>query len=471
MNALSLITSCLSLGSTDPHPNVTPSVLFGLGWLYLILFAMNAVWTHRSFKNGRHFRLPDFLGGMDMPNAVVWGIYSTALLLVSMSHLACSSTPESLSWFVMPDIAKAAVDFVVADARTYFAVTTVGFIAMLLLRNWLAKPNVGWVLLNLSLLFLCVSLTDWDFRQIVGKPDNVPIVAMLFIVGYFTWLFFYRANENDRRAAEGRPPVEAENNEKVLTWPDLVYTEMICMIAVTALLILWGIALQAPLEEPASAVKTPNPSKAPWYFLGLQEMLVYYDPWLAGVVFPSVILGGMMAIPYIDFNKLGNGYYTFNQRKFAITTFMFGFLPLWVGMIILGTFLRGPNWNIFGIYEFWDVHKLEALNNVNLSEYFWYGLGMPLPMAPPGSQFWTQAPYILLREAPGFIAIGLYLGVMPLLMAITVFKKFFVRMGFLRYMVFSNLVLMMAALPLKMVARWAVNLKYFIAIPEWFFNV
>ena len=471
MNALSLITSCLTLGSTDPHPNVTPSVLFGLGWLYLILFAMNVVWTFRSFKNGRHFRMPDFMGGMDMPNAVVWGMYSTALLLVSVTHLTCASVPEALSWFIMPDIAKAAVDFVVADARTYFAVTTAGFIAMLLLRSWLAKPNVGWVLLNLSLLFLCVSLTDWDFRQIVGKPDNVPIVAMLFIVGYFTWLFFYRANENDRRAAEGRVPVEAENNEKVLTWPDLVYTEMICMIAVTALLILWGIALQAPLEEPASAVKTPNPSKAPWYFLGLQEMLVYYDPWLAGVVFPSVILGGMMAIPYIDFNKLGNGYYTFNQRKFAITTFMFGFLPLWVGMIILGTFLRGPNWNIFGIYEFWDVHKLEALNNVNLSEYFWYGLGMPLPMAPPGSQFWTQAPYILLREAPGFVAIGVYLGVMPLLMAMTVFKKFFIRMGFLRYMVFSNLVLMMAALPLKMVARWAVNLKYFIAIPEWFFNV
>ena len=471
MNALSLITSCLTLGSTDPHPNVTPSVLYGLGWLYLILCAMNVVWTWRSFHNGRHFRLPEFMGGMDMPNAAVWAMYSIALLLVSITHLTCASVPEALGWFVMPDVAKAAVDSVVADARIYFAVTTIAFVAMLVFRNWLAKPNVGWALLNLSLLFLCVSLTDWDFRQIVGKPDNVPIVAMLFIVGFFTWLFFYRANENDRRAALGKGPIEAENNEKVLTWPDLVYTEMICMIAVTALLILWGIALQAPLEEPASAVKTPNPSKAPWYFLGLQEMLVYYDPWLAGVVFPSVIIGGMMAIPYIDFNKLGNGYYTFNQRKFAITTFMFGFLPLWVGMIILGTFLRGPNWNIFGIYEFWDVHKLEALNNVNLSEYFWYGLGQPLPMAPAGADFWTQAPYILLREFVGFVAIGVYLGVLPMVMAMTVFKKFFLRMGFLRFMVFSNLVLMMAALPLKMVLRWAVNLKYFIAIPEWFFNV
>ena len=61
------------------------------------------------------------------------------------------------------------------------------------------------------------------------------------------------------------------------------------MIALTAVLVFWGIALQAPLEEPASSVKTPNPSKAPWYFLGLQEMLVYFDPWLAGVVLPSII--------------------------------------------------------------------------------------------------------------------------------------------------------------------------------------
>ena len=470
MNSLPLITSWLSLGSVDPHPNVTPSVLFGLGWLYLILFGMNLIWTCESYKKGGHFRLPDLFGGMEMPSATIWGSYATALFLVALAHFTCYSSPETFP-LVMPDFAKTIVDSVVADARIYFAVTVLAFAVMLRLRNWLAQPTVGWVLLNAALLFLTVSLTDWDFRQIVGKPDNVPIVAMLFIVGYFTWLFFYRANDNDRRRLEGRPLFEEEKNEKVLTWPDLVYTEMICMIAVTAILILWGIALQAPLEEPASAVKTPNPSKAPWYFLGLQEMLVYYDPWLAGVVFPSVIIGGMMAIPYIDFNKLGNGYYTFNERKFAITTFMFGFLPLWCGMIILGTFLRGPNWNIFGIYEFWDVHKLEALNNVNLSEYFWFGLGQPLPIAPAESSFWTQSYYIIQREAPGFLAVGFYLVVLPPIMAMTVFKSFFIRMGFVRYMVFSNLVLMMAALPIKMVLRWAVNLKYFIAIPEWFFNV
>ncbi len=189
-------------------------------------------------------------------------------------------------------------------------------------------------------------------------------------------------------------------------------------------------------------------------------MLVYFEPWLAGVVFPSVMLFGLMAIPYIDFNKKGSGYYTFNDRKFAVVTFMFGFIPLWVAMIILGTFMRGPNWNFFGIFEFWDVHKLQVLNNVNLSEFIWIGLfGQELPSN------------ILWREGPGFALVIFYFAVLPGLLAATVFKTFFRRMGFIRYMVFSNLVLMMAALPIKMVLRWTLNLKYIIAIPEYFFNI
>ena len=343
---------------------------------------------------------------------------------------------------------------------------------MIVLRRWWTTPTAGWILLNLSLLFLALSVTDYDFRQIVGKPDNVPIVAMLYIVGFFTWLYFKKSVDNDDRRAAGRPLFEQENSEKVLTWPDLVYTELVCMVLVTAVLIAWGIVLQAPLEEPASAAKTPNPSKAPWYFLGLQEMLVYFDPWMAGVVLPSVILVGLMAVPYIDFNKMGNGYYTFNERKFAVSTFLFGFLPLWVAMIVLGTFLRGPNWNFFSPYEFWDVHKLELLNNINLSELFWIkGLGQPLPAVPAGASFAQQAPIILMREWLGLAAVVFYLVALPNIMAATVFKSYFVRMGFLRYMVLANLMLMMMSLPIKMVLRWAVNLKYIVAIPEWFFNI
>ncbi len=459
----------------DSHPDLTTKVIQGLGWIYLVLFAMNACWTVRSFKLGGHTRVR-LLGLLEseqeLPTAAFWALYSIFLFLIALAHFA-TADPASKFLIRLPEWFKAYVDFVVADPRLFFAGSMIAFIVMFMVREWLVKPTVAWVLLNISLLFLALSMTDYDFRQIVGKPDNVPIVAMLFIVGYFTWLYFKRAVDNDHRVAEGRPLFESEKNEKVLVWPDLVYTELICMVVLTVILVAWGIGLQAPLEEPASSVKTPNPSKAPWYFLGLQEMLVYYDPWLAGVVFPSMIIVGLMAIPYIDFNKKGNGYYTFNERKFAIVTFMFGFLPLWIAMIILGTFLRGPNWNIFGIYEFWDVHKLEVLNNVNLSEMFWLnGLHQPLPVAPAGSSGWLQAGYILLREAPGFIAVLAYLMVLPPVLALLpYFRNFYSRMGFIRYMVLTNVGLMMAALPIKMVLRWAINLKYIVAIPEWFFNI
>lgn len=443
----------------EPHPDLTTSVIRGLGWIYLLLATMNGVWTWRAAK--RHASLTVLSG---------WSIYTTFLMLIGLAHVTGGADPDKFL-IRMPESLKNAIDGL-ADPKIYFAGSTLLFVLVIWAREWLVKPTVAWVLLNAAIVFMALSLTDYDFRQIVGKPDNVPIVSMLFIVSYFTWLYFRRAVDNDHRIAEGRPLFEQEDNEKVLVWPDLVYTEMICMVALTAVLVVWGVVLQAPLEEPASAVKTPNPSKAPWYFLGLQEMLVYYDPWMAGVVLPSIILVGLMALPYIDFNKKGNGYYTFNERKFSVITFMYGFIPLWIGLIILGTFLRGPNWNFFGIYEFWDVHKLEVLNNVNLSEYLWVNwLGRPLPVAAADADAGGKIIAILWRESLGLVLVLAYLFVLPPLMAVTVFRSFFLKMGFVRYMVLANLILFMACLPIKMLLRWAFNLKYIVAIPEWFFNI
>jgi len=243
------------------------------------------------------------------------------------------------------------------------------------------------------------------------------------------------------------------------------------MVICTFALIVWAVYLKAPLEQPATPSRIPNPSKAPWYFLGLQEMLVYFDPWYAGVVLPSMVVFGLMAIPFIDFNKKGNGYYTIAERKFSYIVFQFGFLEMWITLIILGTFLRGPNWNFFGPLEFWDPHKVEVLNNVDLSQYFWVNLlGQGLPKAPTGSGGFTELIYILWRESPGIIVTLLYFVLLPPLMAVTVFRKFFVHMGFVRYMLMANLLLFMLSLPLKMVLRWVVNLKYIISIPEYFLN-
>ena len=437
----------------NPHPDLTASVLIGLGWYYLILFGMNLLWTARSFKHDGEF-------SNGVPKAAFWAVVTSVLLMTAAYHF--TYPPDGFLIF-MPLWFKNFFNAYFSNPVLYFFLSVGGLVFMIAAREWWIKPTVAWVLLNLSLLFMGLSLTDYDFRQIVGKPDNVPIVAMLFIVAFFTWIYFTRAVDNDRRIAQGRPLFEQEDNEKVLVWPDLVYTELICMVVLTAVLIFWGIALQAPLEEPASSMKTPNPSKAPWYFLGLQEMLVYFDPWLAGVVLPSIILGGLMAVPYIDFNKLGNGYYSFKQRSFAVTTFLFGFLPLWVALIVLGTFLRGPNWNFFGIYEYWDVHKVEAATNKNLSQFFWENLGgIPKGSGPLD---------ILLRESPGILLVLGYFFALPPLLGLTVLRTYFARMGVIRFLVFSNLILWMAILPIKMLLRWSFALKYIVGIPEYFFNI
>ena len=319
----------------------------------------------------------------------------------------------------------------------------------------------GIALMSTLVAFFAFGLTDENFRKIVTKPDNVPIVGLLFLVTFFLWLAMTQASDNDRRLANNQPPLEAEDaKEKVLVWPDLVYIEFICLILCTVLLVVWSVGLKAPIEEPANPSVSPNPSKAPWYFLGLQEMLVYFDPWLAGVVFPTVIIIGMMSIPFIDNNPKGTGYYSFEGRKMAVSIFMFFWLILWVFLITVGTFLRGPNWNFFGPFEAWDIYKLEALTNINLSEYIymiWLKRSLP--------------DNILLRELWGFLAVAVYFGLMPLALAKTFFKNLFKNLGPLRYSVFTIMLLLAVSLPLKMFLRWMFNLKYIIAIPEFFFNI
>jgi hypothetical protein len=398
--------------------------------------------------------------------AVVWAAFAGAMMILSSMALSRSEA-------LVPALPAAVRSLVNAlSGPVVYTLGTMGLLVVLFVfRRFFVQPMVAWTLFNASLVVMGLAMADENFAAIVMKPDNVPIVGLIFLLAFFTWVATKQAVVNDDRIAQGLPPVEKENDEKVLVWPDLVYTELICMVAVAALLLFWAIALPAPLEEPASSVKTPNPSKAPWYFLGLQEMLVYFDPWYAGVVLPSLVIFGLMAMPYLDFNKKGNGYYSIAERKFAYLTFQFGFLELWITLIILGTFLRGPNWNFFGPFEFWTPYKVEVLNNVDLPQMFWVKLlNQPLPKAPQGASQLVQAGYVLYRELPGLLALGAYLVVLPPLLAVTVFRGYFAKMGFIRYMIMANLMLLMLSLPIKMILRWTFNLKYIVSIPEFSLN-
>ena len=133
----------------------------------------------------------------------------------------------------------------------------------------------------------------------------------------------------------------AEPVDKVNTWPHLMLPEFVSLMAMTAFLILLSAILQAPLLEEANPNVTPNPAKAPWYFLGLQELLSYWDPQIAGVMIP-LVLGVVlwMAFPYIDRNPETHP----SKRKFAIMFYTF-FLAGAGVLTIIGVLFRGPGWN------------------------------------------------------------------------------------------------------------------------------
>lgn len=135
--------------------------------------------------------------------------------------------------------------------------------------------------------------------------------------------------------------VKAEPQDKVNTWPHLVIAEFTALLAMTAFLLILSVILQAPLLEPANFNATPNPSKAPWYFLGLQELLSYFDPQIAGVTVPTIVgLVGFMMIPYVDKNPSNKP----SDRKFAIMLYTI-FLTGSAVLTIIGVLFRGQGFN------------------------------------------------------------------------------------------------------------------------------
>lgn len=132
----------------------------------------------------------------------------------------------------------------------------------------------------------------------------------------------------------------AEAQDKVHTWPHLLVIEFASILIVTAGLLIFSALVRAPLLGLADFNKTPNPSKAPWYFLGLQELLTMFNPQIAGVLIPGIALILLMLAPFVDKNPSNKP----ADRKFAIAIFTI-FLLMWATLVILGSFFRGPGFN------------------------------------------------------------------------------------------------------------------------------
>src|SRR5258706_3033900 len=348
--------------------------------------------------------------------------------------------------------------------------------------------------LVLLVFFLLWAVQDWhQLWTISSAPDNIPIVAMLFLVPIFTWMGIRQARAIDRMNAqqETAPELAMTHHRKaepwrpdwareIHVWPYLVRIEFLVTVIVTVILFVWSILLNAPLEEPANPNLTMNPSKAPWYFLGLQEMLVYFDPWIAGVVMPSVIMIGLMVFPYVDSNPLGNGYYTLKQRRFAVGMFACGFL-MWILLIVIGTFIRGPGWIWFWPGQTWDHNAVVFDKNVDLHDWIaTSSIGKTLHLG-----FLSTNPYKFifgLLVVSGFYVLGALF--FHWLMTVDFKKvslrpfrgfpkdafvqKLLARTSVLQYATFQFFaVSVLLAMPVKLILRLALTIKY-VWVTPWF---
>lgn len=306
---------------------------------------------------------------------------------------------------------------------------------------------------------------DWEqLRQIVAEPDHIPIAGLVAAMVGFAWHGIRQARTTDRVIRElesqqlrRRSPAhrldDPSRSPTIPVWPYLLRVELLAAIVTTVLLLVWSILVNAPLGEPANPAVTMNPAKAPWYFVGLQEMLVYFDPWFAGVVLPALIVVGLMLFPYLDANPLGSGYYSVRQRRVALVAFGAG-LAIWIGAILVGTFVRGPGWMWFWPGERWDHARVLYDVDRNLPDAF----GVTHP--------WGQA-------AVGLAAVAIFYAlsawcIHTLVTWSALDRKVYARTSRLQYIVFQAFAItLLAGVPAKVALRLLFRIKYVLVTP-WF---
>jgi len=227
----------------------------------------------------------------------------------------------------------------------------------------------------------------------------------------------------------------ASKTDTVEVWPHLLIIEIIATLLVCSALWAFSIWVEAPLEGMADPSYTPKVAKAPWYFVGLQELLVYFDPWIAGVALPGLIIAGLMAIPYIDRTATGVGAFAGRKRPLAWTFFIFG-LFLWFGLIAIGQYNRGPHWAWYWPWESWNIVQPPAPPAVDIP----WPAGLALVLSYLAAGFWLPTRF---------------------------FPEFRKKLGAARYVATVALLLGMLAVPLKMLLRLAFDVHYVLSTP-WF---
>ncbi|MDO8596950.1 MAG: cytochrome b N-terminal domain-containing protein [Sulfuricaulis sp.] len=196
------------------------------------------------------------------------------------------------------------------------------------------------VLPIMALLFFAIHL--WRVRKDGGlaRPGEPAVAEQVLAASALPLTKTYGLMELARGTT---PAVGVQPDDEVFAWPHLLFRELLLFMAVVAVVLVAAIFWNAPLEELANPVYPPNPAKAPWYFLGLQELVSYSAFW-GGVVVPGLIVAALAALPYLDRRRTGMGVWFSGERKIIITMFSVCLVTMIV-LTLIGSVFRGPNWS------------------------------------------------------------------------------------------------------------------------------
>ena len=309
----------------------------------------------------------------------------------------------------------------------------------------LRSRAAGLALAGALLAVLAAGLLDAGFRRLALAPERLPVAALAIPSLCLLWLAIRRGPAVDPRAWRGPSPAETG-----------------AVVAAGLLLMALALTLPPPLAAPGAAAP-PNPARAPWFLAGLQEMRLYFDPWVTSYLIPSLLLAALLALPYLDPGSAvpADADAAAARRPGAPRIFLLGWLLLAILPILVAAFLRGPHWNVFGPFEAWDAARPAPPPAPPLSEVFWCGwLGREMPPA-----HWPA------RELPGILILALYFLVLPRGLhrwgaTRGIFGRYHRAVGPRRYYLALILALALATVPLKMYGRWILGVGYWLYLPE-----
>ena len=307
-------------------------------------------------------------------------------------------------------------------------------------RLW--TPAAGAALLVAALALAGLGLSDEGLRHRILHPERLPVAVLCVASLALLWLEMRRAHRHGGAAVAGGPPADG---------PSFSTADAVAATAVGLALVACALVFPPRLGQMADPSTRPDFVKAPWFFVGLQELGHYVHPWVAYGAVPVLLLSGLLGLPWLAGGAAGTA------RGRAL--FLLGWLFVWLGPMVVGALLRGPGWRAFGPFEPWETGPAEPPPRA-LSEIFWSRwLGTVEP-----ASWW-------LRELPGALLLGGYFVLLPL--ALTrwkatrgVFAGTLEALGPWRFYTAALWVLSLLLLPLKMYGRWLLDVGSWIHVPE-----